>query len=91
MCAGELYEQVGLTSNTNWEALFPMTVKDLDDRLLNVFKDCPYKGKREDCTFAEMHEMEIDDRLDFLEKIDEDEKVVKWQKHLECYMNAIAR
>ena len=23
-----------------------MTTKDLDDKLLNVFKDCPYKGKR---------------------------------------------
>jgi len=21
-----------------------MTTKDLDDKLLNVFKDCPYKG-----------------------------------------------
>jgi len=50
-----------------------MTTKDLDDKLLNVFKDCPYKGKREDCTFPEMREMEIDDRLDFLDKIDEDE------------------
>jgi hypothetical protein len=22
-----------------------MNTKDLDDKLLNVFKDCPYKGK----------------------------------------------
>jgi hypothetical protein len=35
--------------------------------------------------------MEIDERRDFFEKIDEDEKVTKWQKHLECFMNAIAR
>lgn len=68
-----------------------MTTKDLDDKLLNVFKDCSYKGKREDCTFPEMRDMEIDERLDLLEKMDEDEKVKKWQKHLECFMNATAR
>ncbi|MGD8982278.1 MAG: hypothetical protein PVF42_11860 [Desulfobacterales bacterium] len=68
-----------------------MTVEDLDDKLLNVFNDCPYKGKRKKCTFAEMREMEIDDRQDFLDEMDEDEKVTKWQKHLECFMNAIAR
>ena len=68
-----------------------MTPKDLDDKLLNVFKDCPYKGKREDCTFPEMREMEIDDRQDFLDKMGEDEKVTKWQKHLECLMNALAK
>ena len=68
-----------------------MTIKDLDDRLLNVFKDCPYKGKRKECTFADIRDMEIDERRDFFEKIDEDEKVTKWQQHLECFMNAIAR
>jgi len=68
-----------------------MTIEDLDDKLLNVFKDCPYRGKRKECTFAEIRDMEIDERLDFFEKIDEDEKVTKWQQHLECYMNAIAR
>ncbi|MBW1753091.1 MAG: hypothetical protein JRJ46_08290, partial [Deltaproteobacteria bacterium] len=71
--------------------LFLMTTKDLDDKLLNVFKDCPYRGKREDCTFPEMQEMKIDDRLDFLDKMDEDEKVARWQKHLECLMNALAK
>ena len=40
-----------------------MTTKDLDDKLLNVFKYCPYKGKREDCTFLEMRDMEIDERF----------------------------
>jgi hypothetical protein len=68
-----------------------MTTEDLDDKLLNVFKDCPYRGKRKECTFAEIRDMEIDERRDFFEKIDEDEKVSKWQKHLECFMNAIAR
>lgn len=68
-----------------------MTIEDLDDKLLNVFKDCPYRGKRKECTFAEIRDMEIDERLDFFEKIDEDEKVTKWQQHLECFMNAIAR
>ena len=68
-----------------------MTTKDLDDKLLNVFKDCPYKGKRKECTFADIRDMEIDERRDFFEKIDEDEKVAKWQQHLECFMNAIAR
>jgi len=77
--------------NPNWEILFLMTTKDLDDKLLNVFKDCPYKGKREDCTFPEMRDMEIDDRLDFLDKMDEDEKITRWQKHLECLMNALAK
>ncbi len=77
--------------NPNWEILFLMTTKDLDDKLLNVFKDCPYKGKREDCTFPEMQDMEIDDRLDFLDKMDEDEKITRWQKHLECLMNALAK
>ena len=68
-----------------------MTVDDLDDKLLNVFKDCPYKGKRKECTFAEIRDMEINERRDFFEKLDDDEKVTKWQKHLECFMNAIAR
>ena len=68
-----------------------MTIKDLDDKLLNVFKDCPYKGKRKECTFTEIRDMEIDERRDFFEKIDEDEKITKWQQHLECFMNAIAR
>lgn len=68
-----------------------MTIKDLDDRLLNVFIDCPYKGKRKECTFPEMREMEIEDRVDFLDEMDEDEKVNRWQKHLECFMNALAR
>ena len=68
-----------------------MTVNDLDDKLLNVFKDCPYRGKRKECTFAEIRDMEINERRDFFEKLNEDEKVSKWQKHLECYMNAIAR
>ena len=68
-----------------------MTTKDLDDKLLNVFKDCPYKGKRKGCMFPEMREMEIDEMMDFLDKMDEDEKVSRWQKHLECLMNALAR
>ena len=68
-----------------------LAFKDLDDKLLNVFKDCPYKGKRKECTFAEIRDMEIDERRDFFEKINEDEKVTMWQKHLECFMNAIAR
>ena len=68
-----------------------MTIKDLDDKLLNIFKDCPYKGKRKDCTFPEMRKMEIDDRPDFLDKMDEDEKVSRWQKHLVCLMNALAK
>jgi len=71
--------------------LFLMITKDLDDKLINVFKDCPYKGKRKDCTFPEMREMEIDDRLDFLDKMDEDEKIMRWQKHLVCLMNALAK
>jgi hypothetical protein len=71
--------------------MVPVTVNDLDDKLLNVFKDCPYKGKRKECTFAEIRDMEINERRDFFEKLDEDEKVTKWQKHLECFMNAIAR
>lgn len=68
-----------------------MTIEDLDDKLLNVFKHCPYRGKRKECTFVEIRDMEIDERRDFFEKIDEDEKVTKWQRHLECFMNAIAR
>jgi hypothetical protein len=68
-----------------------MTTKDLDDKLLNVFKDCPYKGKREDCTFPEMREMEIDDMRKFLDIMDEGEKVTRWQKHLKCLMNALAK
>ena len=68
-----------------------MTTEDLIDKLLNVFKDCPYKGKRKECTFAELRGMEIDERLDFFEKMDEDEKVTRWQKHLECLTNALAR
>ena len=36
-------------------------------------------------------EMEIDERTEFLNKMDEDEKVTRWQKHLECLTNALAR
>jgi hypothetical protein len=68
-----------------------MTIKDLDDKLLNVFNDCPYKGKRKDCIFTEMREMESDDRPDFLDEMDEDEKIARWQKHLKCLMNALAK
>ena len=68
-----------------------MTINDLDDKLLNIFTECPYKGKRKDCIFPEMRKMEIDDRVDFLEKMNEDEKVSRWQKHLVCLMNALAK
>ena len=68
-----------------------MTINDLDAKLLNIFKDCPYKGKRKDCIFPEMRKMETDDRVDFLDKMDEDEKVNRWQKHLVCLMNALAK
>jgi hypothetical protein len=68
-----------------------MPTEDLDDKPLSVFKNCPYKGKREDCTFPEMRDLEIDERLGFLEKMDENEKVAKWQKHLECLMNTLAK
>ena len=68
-----------------------MTVDDLDDKLLNVFQDCPYKGKRKECTFSEIRDMEIEERREFFEKTDEEDKVSMWQIHLECYMNAIAR
>jgi hypothetical protein len=77
--------------NINRETLFLMVTKDIDDNLLNVFNDCPYKGKRKDCTFPEMREMEIADRRVFIAKIDEDEKVTRWQKHLICLMNALAK
>lgn len=70
---------------------YNMTTKDLDDKLINVFQDCPYKGKRKECTFAEIRDMEIEERQDFFEKMDEDKKIEKWQKHLECLTNAIAR
>lgn len=68
-----------------------MSINDLDDKLLNIFKECPYKGKRKDCIFPEMRKMEIDDRVDFLQKMIEDEKVSRWQKHLVCLMNALAK
>jgi len=68
-----------------------MTTRDIDDKLLNVFKDCPYKGKREDCTFPEMQEMKIDDMREFLDNMDENEKVARWQRHLKCLMNALAK
>ena len=57
-----------------------MTIKDSDDKRLNVFKDCPYKGKRKEGNFPEMRDMEINESSDFLDQIDEDEKVSKWQK-----------
>ena len=57
-----------------------MATKDLDDKLLNVFKDCPYKGKRKEDNFPEMRDMKINERSDFLDQIDENEKVSKWQK-----------
>ena len=57
-----------------------MPIKDLDDKLLNVFKDCPYKGKRKEGNFPAMRDMKINERSDFLDQIDENEKVSKWQK-----------
>jgi hypothetical protein len=68
-----------------------MIDKDLDNKLVNVFKDCPYGGKRDNCSFSEMQEMEITEKLDYLSKMDDDKKIIKWQKHLECLMNALAR
>jgi hypothetical protein len=68
-----------------------MTTKDLNEKLLNVFKDCPYKGKREDCIFSEMRDMEIDDRPNFFDNMDEEEKITRWQRHLKCLMNALAK
>ena len=55
-----------------------MTIKDLDDKLLNVFKNCPYKGKQKEDNFPEMLYMEINERSDFLGQIDEGKKVSKW-------------
>ncbi len=68
-----------------------MPINDLDDRLLNVFMDCPYKGRRKECVFAGIREMETNERRGYFEKTDEDEKVRKWQKHLERLTNAIVR
>ena len=59
-------------------------MKDIDQKLLNGLKDCPYKGKRKECVLHEMRDLQIDDRVHFLDELDEDEKVEKWQKHLEC-------
>jgi hypothetical protein len=47
--------------------------------------------KREDCIFSKMRDMEIVDRLDFLGKMDEEEKITRWQRHLKCLMNALAK
>jgi hypothetical protein len=33
----------------------------------------------------------IYERLDFLDKIDDKEKVEKWQKHLKCLTNPLAK
>jgi hypothetical protein len=66
-------------------------MKDIDHKLLTGLKDCPYKGKRKECVLYELRDLETDDRISFLNEMDEEEKVEKWQKHLECYMNAIAR
>jgi len=38
-----------------------MNTKDLDDKLLNVFADCPYRDKRKECNFHEMREMEMNE------------------------------
>jgi hypothetical protein len=35
--------------------------------------------------------LEIDERLDFLDKIDDKENVEKWQKHLKCLTNPLAK
>ena len=68
-----------------------MIDKALNDKLLNVFEDCPYKGKRDDCVLIDMREKEIDERSAFLGEMHEDEKIEIWQKHLECLMNALAK
>jgi len=68
-----------------------MADEALNDKLLNVFEDCPYRGKRDNCVFIDMREMEIDERQDFLNEVDEDEKIERWQKHLVCLTNALAR
>jgi hypothetical protein len=68
-----------------------MIDKDLDNKLVNVFKDCPYGGERDNCSFSKMQAMEITEKLDYLSNMDDDEKIIKWQKHLECLMNSLAR
>jgi len=68
-----------------------MIIKDLDDKLVNVFKDCPYGGHRDNCAFCEIREMEINEKLDFLNKMGDSEKITKWRKHLECLTNSLAR
>ena len=62
---------------------------DLNNRLVNLFRDCPYEGHRKDCTFHEMREMKINEKMDFLKKMNDSEKIIKWRKHLECLMNSL--
>jgi len=38
-----------------------------------------------------MQDMKIDAKLNFLDNMDEEEKVKRWQKHLVCFMNVLAR
>ncbi|MFH2219962.1 MAG: hypothetical protein ABII68_09935 [Pseudomonadota bacterium] len=68
-----------------------MTDDDLNNKVMRVFETCPYGGRRDNCFFAEIREMEINERQDFLNGMDEDEKIAWWQKHLECLTNALAR
>jgi L-rhamnose mutarotase len=68
-----------------------MVDDDLNDKMIHVFETCPYRGKRDKCSFIEMREMEINERQDLLNEMDEDEKIKRWQKHLKCLMNALAR
>jgi len=65
--------------------------KDLDDKLVNVLRDCPYEGPRKECSFYEIREMELTKKLDFIKKMDDSEKIKKWRKHLECMVSSVAR
>jgi hypothetical protein len=64
---------------------------DLDNKLINAFKDCPYEGNRKQCTLYEFREMELNSKLELLKKMNENEKIKKWRKHLECMMAKLAR
>jgi len=49
----------------------------LDNKLVKVFSDFPYEEPRKDCTFYEMRGMALNEKLNFIRKMNDSNKIKK--------------
>lgn len=66
-----------------------MNENDLNNLLINIA--CPYGGHRKGCSLDELKDLDVEDKMELIKKMEDDEKIKKWQKHLECFMNSMIR